>query len=410
MLEELMKLSQRFLEIKNQKYRRYFIENTQLTQRLSMIVGQRGIGKTTTLIQYLLDYAKQDRFSHSILYVQADHFLVGNTTLYEITETFQNLGGEFIAFDEIHKYANWSLELKSIYDTFPKIKIITSGSSALEIHKGTHDLSRRSIVYNMTGLSFREYLELYYNLNLTMYSLSEILNKNQRIVSEIILGIENTGKKILAHFKDYLKYGFYPFYKEVNDEKIFQVLLEQNMHITIEGDLPAIYPHLTGNSIRKIKQLLSFIAGSVPCTPNWQKIKSIVEIGDDRTLKTYFKYLEDAELIQTLAKATDKMNKLESSEKIYLNNPNQMNALSYNNSNPGTIRETFFLNMLRVKHGIALPSRGDFLVDDQYTFEIGGKNKENHQINNIKEGYLACDDIEMGISNKIPLWLFGFLY
>lgn len=410
MFEELQNLSYRFLDIKNQKYRRYFIQNTPLPQRLSMLIGQRGIGKTTTLIQYLLDFAKQDRFDPSILYIQADHFLMGNTSLYDITDAFHKLGGKLIAFDEIHKYENWSLELKSIYDTFPDIKIITSGSSALEIQKGSHDLSRRAIVHRLRGLSFREYLELYYDLSLQPYALDEILKNHIRISNDIISAIQDSGKKILSHFMDYLNYGFYPFYREVKNLVTFQVLLEQNMHTTIESDLVAIYAHLTGNSLKKIKQLLSFIAQSVPFIPNWNKIKSIIDVSDDRTLKTYFKYLEDAELIQTVSKATEKLNKLEISEKIYLNNSNQMFALSFNNCNTGTVRETFFLNTFSALYDISLPTQGDFLVDNQFLFEIGGRKKGFQQLKDLKNAFLACDDIETGIGNKIPLWLFGFLY
>ncbi len=410
MFEELQNLSYRFLDIKNQKYRRYFIQNTPLPQRLSMLIGQRGIGKTTTLIQYLLDFAKQDRFDPSILYIQADHFLMGNTSLYDITDAFHKLGGKLIAFDEIHKYENWSLELKSIYDTFPDIKIITSGSSALEIQKGSHDLSRRAIVHRLRGLSFREYLELYYDLSLQPYALDEILKNHIRISNDIISAIQDSGKKILSHFMDYLNYGFYPFYREVKNLVTFQVLLEQNMHTTIESDLVAIYAHLTGNSLKKIKQLLSFIAQSVPFIPNWNKIKSIIDVSDDRTLKTYFKYLEDAELIQTVSKATEKLNKLEISEKIYLNNSNQMFALSFNNCNTGTVRETFFLNTLSALYDISLPTQGDFLVDNQFLFEIGGRKKGFQQLKDLKNAFLACDDMETGIGNKIPLWLFGFLY
>lgn len=410
MLEELQRLSQRFLEIKNQKYRRYFIENTKLSQRLSILKGQRGIGKTTTLVQFLLDFSKQNYLDPSILYIQADHFLMGNTSLYETAESFTQAGGKFIAFDEIHKYANWSLELKSIYDTFPELKIIASGSSALEIQKGTHDLSRRSIVYNINGLSFREYLGLFYNLALDAYSLDDILKHHNQISHDIITVVSNTERKILPLFKDYLNHGFYPFYREVGDFAVFQILLEQNMHVTIESDLVAIYSHLTGNSIKKIKQLLSFIAQSVPFIPNWNKIKSIVDISDDRTLKTYFKYLEDAELIQAVSKSTQKINKLEVAEKIYLNNSNQMLALSFNHCNIGTLRETFFLNTLSTKHELTLPLQGDFLVDGKFTFEIGGRKKGFQQLKDGKNCFLACDDIEMGFGAKIPLWLFGFLY
>jgi len=196
----------------------------------------------------------------------------------------------------------------------------------------------------------------------------------------------------------------------VNDKAIYYLLVEQNLHTTIESDLVAIYPSLTGNRVRKIKQLLSFIARSVPFTPNWSKLKSILEIGDLRTLKTYFKYLEDAEVVQTVPKATKKMQKLEAPEKIYLNNPNQMYALSYDQHNTGTVRETFFLNMLSTRHEVTLPMRGDFLVENLYLFEIGGRKKSFHQLEKNENAYLACDDIESGIGAKIPLWLFGFLY
>lgn len=410
MLDEFRNLSQHFLEIKNQTFRRYFIQTTSLTQRLSMLMGQRGIGKTTTLIQYLLSQVNNDRFSPDILYIQADHFLMGDTSLYEIAEKFNALGGKLIAFDEIHKYFNWSRELKSIYDTFPNLKIIASGSSALEIHKGTHDLSRRAIVYKMVGLSFREYLELNYDLTIPCFTLPEILKNHERIAADILSIVTKSNKKILSHFLDYLSHGYYPFFQEINNVETYYLVVEQNLHTIIESDLVAIYPSLTGNSVKKIKQLLSFISRSVPFIPNWQKLKSIVEIGDDRTLKTYLKYLEDAGLIQTISKATQKIQKIEAPEKIYLNNTNQIHALSFDQHNTGNIRETFFLNMLSMQHDVTLPIQGDFLIDSCYLFEIGGKKKGFAQIKQTENAYLACDDIENGIGAKIPLWLFGFLY
>jgi hypothetical protein len=410
MLEELTKLSQHFLQIKNQEYQRYFIQTNPFTERLSILLGQRGVGKTTTLIQYLLLQAKGDYFSSHILYVQADHFLVANNSLYEIAEQFSLHGGKVIAFDEIHKYPNWSLELKSIVDTFPRLKILASGSSALEIHKGTHDLSRRALMYKMYGLSFREYLGLYCNVDLPCYTLLEILKDHQRLADQCIKKLNGSGKTLLEHFENYLHYGYYPYFKEVNDAAAYDILLEQNLHISIESDLAAIYPQLTGNSIRKIKQLLAYIAQVVPFTPNWEKIKSIVDVGDIRTLKTYFKYLEDAGLIHVISSASSKMHALESPEKIYLNNTNQIYALSGDLSNKGTIREAFFLNSLATRHKVALPSQGDFLIDHHYLFEIGGRKKDHRQIVNHKNGYIASDDIEIGVGDKIPLWLFGFLY
>jgi len=410
LLDEFRKLSQHFLEIKNQSYKRYFIQKTKLTERLSILIGQRGIGKTTTVIQYLMAYAGNDRFKSNVLYIQADHFQMGDRSLYEIAEQFVQLGGELIAFDEIHKYPNWSIELKSIYDTFPSLKIIASGSSALEVHKGSHDLSRRAIVYRMYGMSFREYLELYYGILISSYSLDEILKDHEKITDNIIKVIAEKNKKILSLFVDYINHGYYPYFREVNDQASYSILLEQNLHTIIESDLIAIYPHLTGNSVKKIKQLLSFIAHAVPFTPHWQKLKSLLEIGDDRTLKTYFKYLEDAELIQSISKSSKKLHKLESPEKIYLNNTNQLIALSYDQHNKGTIRETFFLNIISTQHEVTLPVDGDFLIDEKYLFEIGGRKKGFGQVKNAKNAYIAIDETEQGIGAKIPLWLFGFLY
>lgn len=410
MLDEFRKLSQHFLEIKNQTYKRYFFQQTPFKHRLSLLMGQRGVGKTTVLIQYLLSQVNNDYLNPNILYIQADHFLMGNTSLYKIAEKFTLLGGQLIVFDEIHKYQDWSKELKSIYDTFPDLKIIASGSSALEIHKGTHDLSRRAIVHVLHGLSFREYLELYCGLEMPPYALEEILKNHERLVVHILKIVAKSSKKILSHFLDYLSHGYYPYFREINDVALYHLSVEQNLHTAIESDLVAIYPYLTGNSVKKIKQLLSFISQSVPFTPHWHKLKSILDIGDERTLKTYFKYLEDAGLIQTLLKATQKMQKLEAPEKIYLNNPNQMYAMVYDKHNKGTLRETFFLNMLSAQHHVTLPVHGDFLVDDQYLFEVGGHKKGFQQLQQVKNAYLACDEIERGIGAKIPLWLFGFLY
>ena len=410
MRDELFKLSQELIELNTQSLRRYFVQKTKLTHRFSILVGQRGVGKTTTLTQYLLDYAKGDRFSDKILYVPVDHFIVGNTTLFEIAEGFAQLGGELIAFDEIHQYENWSGELKSIYDSFPTLKIIASGSSALEIHQGSHDLSRRAIVYHLYGMSFREFLSLKYNITLEYFSLEEIIKHHQKISHNIISELEKLNKKILREFSDYLLYGFYPYFFELNDLALFQRTLEQNVHTTIESDLMAIYPVLTGSSIKKIKQLLNFIAGAVPFTPKWSEIQTLLEIGDPRTLKMYFKYLEDASLIKTISRESAKLNKITLPEKVFIHNSNLMQAMTKNVVNIGTVREIFFIDMLTLNHEIALYKQGDFVIDHRYVFEIGGKKKDFNQIQDLKNAYLALDQIETGINNKIPLWLFGFLY
>ncbi len=410
MYEEIVTLSQKFLRIKNSSYRRYFIRSQKLKQRLSIIVGQRGVGKTTTLVQVLLDNVGGDILDPRILYVQVDHFQMGTSSMYEIAEQFHSLGGKWIAFDEIHKYPEWSKELKSITDTFPDLQVIASGSSALEIYRGTHDLTRRAVCYHMQGLSFREFLELSHDLKLEVLDLESILKTHPECTENVIFALASKELKILPEFYRYLEEGYYPYFAELNDVAVYHQTLEQNLHTTIESDLVALYPDLTGSSIKKIKQLMIFIANAVPFIPNWNKVKSALEVGDMRTVKNYFKHLEDADLIRELAKATDKFSQIESTCKVYLDNPNQLYAISKHLPDRGTVRETFFLSMLAKDHEVQAPQRGDFLVDGKYVFEVGGKKKAFTQIKNIKNSYLACDEIERGAQSKIPLWLFGFLY
>ena len=411
MIEELFRLSQNFIRINNREYVRYFLRTYPLKNRFSIVVGQRGVGKTTAIIQHILSSYKNDIFTNSALYIQADHFLVGGYSLYEIAEEFYNLGGEMICFDEIHKYPNWSTELKSIYDTFPKLTIVASGSSALEIYKGSRDLSRRAVVYKMFGMSFREFIEIELGINLKSAGLENIINNHQRIADSITTTVEKKGKKILALFKSYLEYGYYPYFREYKNRELFYLTLEQNIHTTLESDLIAIYPSLSGNSIKKIKKLLMIIASSVPFTPDLKKLKTTHDVGDERTLKTYLKYLEDAGIILTVSKGNRGLRELEKPEKIYLNNPNLIHAISSRMPlEIGNLRETFFLNIVETAHKISSPAQGDFLVDGRYTFEIGGKNKDFSQIKDIKDSFLGVDNTEIGVGNKIPLWLFGFLY
>lgn len=411
MLEEYIALSQNFFRIYNREYKRYFFKAHDLSNRFSIIVGQRGVGKTTAIIQYMLDAYHGDIFTGKALYVQADHFLVARRSLYEIAEEFFNLGGELICFDEIHKYQAWSGELKSINDTFPKLKIIASGSSALEIYRGSHDLSRRAIVYAMRGMSFREFIEFTSAVTMEHVSLEDIIVHHQKAAHNVVRKLEKANKKILSLFKEYLRYGYYPYFKEYKSKNLFYLTLEQNIHTTLESDLIAIFPALTGSSLKKIRKLLSIIASSVPFTPDLKNLKTVLDIGDERTLKTYLKYMEDAGIILTVSKKTKGLKELEKPEKIYLNNPNLIYAIaSRDEQNIGTIRETFFFNMLNGTHKLTLPARGDFLVNGKYTIEIGGKNKDFSQIKGIGDSFLAIDDIEIGVGNKIPLWLFGFLY
>ncbi|OGL45493.1 MAG: hypothetical protein A2161_19440 [Candidatus Schekmanbacteria bacterium RBG_13_48_7] len=402
-------LSRHFLKTYNRPYRRYFLNIHRLENRFSIITGQRGVGKTTAMVQYILSQYQGDISTHKALYVPVDHFSVGSKSLFEIAETFYNLGVELICFDEIHKHMNWSGELKSIYDSFPNLKIIASGSSAMKIERGSHDLSRRALFYRMAGLSFREYVDLVLDKKTQPIQLQTILENHEHETLVVVDVIEREHKKILALFRDYLEYGYYPYFDEFDDVSLYHITLEQSMHTTIESDLISIYPSLTGETIKKLKKLLSIIAESVPFTPDLKRLKKSVEIGDERTLKNYLKYLEDGGVIISLWRTGHGLKEMEKPEKIYLNNPNQIHAIS-GKGNVGNIRETFFINMLSLEHKVSIPKIGDFFVDDRYTFEIGGKSKTFKQIQDIQNSFLAIDDIEIGIGRKIPLWIFGFLY
>jgi predicted AAA+ superfamily ATPase len=411
MIDNLVSLSQTLIRIRNREFKRYFLRDHALDTRFSIIVGQRGIGKTTAMIQLLLDRYGNDVHHRQSLYIQADHFLVSRTSLYEIADEFYRLGGEMICFDEIHKYPDWSLELKSIYDTFPNLKIAASGSSALEITRGSHDLSRRAIVYRMHGMSFREYLGMNLGVYFDSLTLDSLLADHRQTADTIVAALEKKGLKVLPLFKEYLACGYYPYFREYEDKAPFYITLDQNIHATLENDIPAVYPSLNGTSIRRIKKLLSIVSSMVPFTPDMKQLKTLLGIGDERTLKIYLKYLEDAGAIMTILRSGKGSRELEKPEKIYLNNPNLYHALAGGNTpGSGAMRETFFLNMLRVNHDVTVPARGNFLVDDVLTFEVGGRTKDSRQIKNIDNIWLALDDIEIGHGNRIPLWLFGYLY
>ena len=411
MLTNLFRKSHLFVKNNNLKYRRYFIQKEPLEHRLSIILGARGIGKTITIAQYMSAYG-----SNEALYVSLDDINNAKESIYEIAEAFELQGGKLLCFDEIHKYDNWSQELKSIYDSFPKLKVIVSGSSALEIHKGSHDLSRRAIVYTMVGMSFREFLELHYGYRFNAFGLEDIINAHQTIADSIVDKLSTHEHRVLVLFRDYLKFGYYPYYLSMPNELYFFQTLKQNINVSIESDLLNIYPSLNGRSIKKIKLLLAVIMENVPFTPTIKSLKQSIEVRDDRTIKEYLARLDDAGLIKLLMKSSLSMKNIDKPEKIYLANPNLMYITE---PEIGNVRETFFMNQLSNYYtiqnslnnkGIFSASKGDFFLEEKYTVEVGGKNKDFKQIANIPHSFLALDDIEIGFGAKIPLWLFGFLY
>lgn len=408
-MKELYDLSYHFIDKLNRAHPRNFLVNDPFRTRMTILLGQRGVGKTTMIIQYLASQFELKKESTEAIYLPADHTLIGNRTLYEIAQKFHTSGGKLICFDEIHKYQNWSKDLKSIHDTFPDLQVIASGSSSLKVQKGSHDLSRRAIVRYLPGLSFREYIALKLNIVFQPVSLDSIIASHIKITSEILKQFEDKNINILSLFLDYLKRGYYPYFMQYKDYDDYLFALEQSIHATIENDMPAIHPTLTGAVINKIKRLLTFIAQQVPFKPTLSKLTSVLDISDERTLKTYLKYLEDAGVINVLTKSGKHLSGLAKPEKIFLNNTNQSYLFGKQYVDKGSLRETFFLNAVILNHNVTYPEVGDFNVDG-IIFEVGGKNKAFDQIKHIRKSFLALDDIEIGFENVIPLWLFGFLY
>ncbi len=412
MLTELFRKSRKFVKDNNLKYQRYFIKKNPFEHRLSIVLGARGVGKTVTIAQCMaLNYERDEA-----LYVSLDDINLSRTSIYELAEAFELQGGKLLCLDEIHKYSSWSQELKSIYDSFPTLKVIASGSSALEIHKGTHDLSRRAIVYTMVGMSFREFLELHYGYSLDALALEDVFTNHEVLAENIVDVLGAKDDRVLPLFHRYLQYGYYPYFLSMPNESMFFQTLKQNINTTIEGDLLNIYPTLNGKSIKKIKLLLSVIMENVPFTPKISALKKATEVRDDRTIKEYLSRLDDAGLIKLLMKSSLSMKSFDKPEKIYLANPNLMYTST---PNIGNVRETFVMNQLSNYYidknsldnkGIYASDYGDFYLEEKYTLEVGGKNKGFKQIKDVSNSYVVADDIEVGFGAKIPLWLFGFLY
>ena len=379
-------------------FKRFLYDRINWDRRLIGFKGGRGTGKTTILLQYIKEnFGRSDE----VLYVSLDDIYFTENKLIGLADEFIKLGGKYLFIDEVHKYRNWSRELKNIYDDFPELKVVFTGSSILEIDKGEADLSRRAVIYELPVLSLREYVAIKEGLILPSYSLSEIITNHREISIELLKKF-----KAIKELKSYYKVGVYPFYQETKFE-YFQHL-ERIINLILENDLPAIVS-IDFKAIVKLKQLLLIISESVPFTPNISKLSARVGVTRDTIIKYLF-YLERAQLISMLRSHKKGISKMAKPEKIYMNNSNLMYALQPNLINIGTLRETFFQNQLSVNHQVFLPEKGDFMIDNKYLFEVGGKNKTYHQIANVENSFIVSDDIEFGFKNKIPLWLFGFLY
>ena len=399
MLDQLLLKSNDLIRLNNHKFKRYFIDSKDLSHRLIVILGQRGIGKTTTLAQ--LSSKNKDS-----LYLSLDDIEISNDITSIIREFVLN-GGKYLYLDEIHKSKDISAVLKFAYDNFKELNIVATGSSALEVLKSSHDLSRRAIVYKMIGMSFREYLGLRYGINLEAIELANLLTNHQEIAVDIINTLKQKELVAIKLFREYLKVGYYPYYNDMPNDTAFYQTLRQSIEATIDSDLLSIYPNLNGNTARKLKILTHAISANVPYQPNYSSLKSLVDIRDDRTLKEYLAMLDSAGLIRLLMKNELAIKNMDKADKIYLENTNLMYI---NSPDIGNVRETFFANQLGNITEIYSGKNGDFIVDDKFTFEIGGAKKSFEQIKDMPNSFIAADDIEVGVGNKIPLWLLGFLY
>jgi predicted AAA+ superfamily ATPase len=376
---------------------RYLVHQIDLKSRLIAIRGARGSGKTTLLLQLAKLYLPLD----STLYVSLDHIWFFDNKLYDLTKQFVQYGGTHLLLDEVHKYPNWSREIKLIYDNFPELKVIFTSSSALEIYKSESDLSRRAVSYSLKELSFREFILFETGKVFPAYSLLEILNNHNSIAVELLKEI-----KPIPLFSKYLKTGVYPYYRE--NEDFYIQKLQNTINLIIEVDINSI-ESLHFETLVKLKKLLITIASSVPFTPNITKLSEKVGVSRNMLIQS-IKILERAGLVIELYKDTSGIGVLTKPEKLYLNNSNLIYALAKENTNIGNVRETFFLNQFKELHEINLSEKGDFLIDQTYIFEVGGKNKTKKQIVGLENAYVAKDNIEIGFGNIIPVWLFGFMY
>jgi len=368
--------------------------------RLIAIRGARGVGKTTLMLQYQKMHY-QDNRNRKSLYIRLDNSYFSTNTLIDTAEQFYQTGGELLLVDEVHHYHNWSKDIKEIYDTFPQLRVVFSGSSLLHILNAEADLSRRCLSYDMQGLSFREYLALYHNINVPRFTLDEILANPHDVASVV-----REQCRPLEHFPAYLRQGYYPFGAE--GFVIYDQRVENTVDLLLNIELPKLRQVDIGN-IRKIKALLAIISTEVPLLVDVSKLATLTGIART-TILAYLQYLHEAKLIRLLYADDLSVKKMQKPDKILMENTNLLQALSLSEPNIGTMRETFFCNQLGYKHQVEYNKTGDYRVDHKLTFEIGGKSKDGKQIANEPAAYIAVDNQEFPAGNKLPLWLFGLMY
>ncbi len=389
-MENLTRIYKKLLKETTTDFHRYLYDKINWDNRIVGIRGPRGVGKTTMMLQHI----KENLSVEDALYVNADDIYFSNNRLLDLAERLMQRGIRHLYIDEIHKYKDWSKELKLIYDYYSELKIVFSGSSVLDINKGVSDLSRRAVMYHLHGLSFREYLYLFKGIEVPQYTLDDIL---------IGKPDELSIKTPLLLFEGYLKKGYYPFAKEEG----FEEKLRQIINLTLETDIP-VYAEMSASMGRKFKQLMMIISKSVPFKPNMSKLAEMVGISRNM-MSDYLHYIEEAGMIAQLRDDTNGIRGLGKVEKIYLDNPNLIYSLAENEVNVGNLRETFFLNQMRVNNNIVSSSVTDFMIGN-VSFELGGRSKGNKQIQSLENAFVVKDDIEISSDKVLPLWWFGLNY
>ena len=412
-MEQLFEINNSLIRQVDDKFTRSLAYQINWNSRLIEIRGARGVGKTTMLLQQVKK--RHGSGPQTGLYASLDDPYFYSNSIIELAEGFVKYGGEALFLDEVHKYpakherSDWSSEIKTVYDRYPDLRIVYTGSSMLGLYKGKGDLSRRRVVYHLQGLSFREYLLFHGHLNHNVLSLKRILTEHETITRQL-----PTKLKVLRHFHQYLEYGYYPFHLEhknliSKNKKLYYSQLNDILSLIMEIDIPSV-TEITFDKVVKVKKLLAVISTSAPYTPELKRLKQEIGIADDRTLLRYLHYLHESAIVNVIHKASKGNQVFRKPDKLYLENTNLMHALGQRHADAGNIRETFFLNQMKADHAVHVAESGDFQIDQRYVFEIGGKNKQQLQIRNIDHAYIAADDIESGFGNRIPLWLFGFLY
>jgi uncharacterized protein len=392
--------SERQIKYVKLDFKRYLLLEIDWSNRLIGLKGARGTGKTTLLLQWL---KLQKLSSKEGLYVSLDNLYFSTNPLYLLIDDFYKNGGKVLVLDEVHKYKDWSIQIKNAHDSYPDLKIIFTGSSIIDIAKQEGDLSRRVMMYELHGLSYREYLEFTKTISLPKIDFKDILTKSQQYINDISINF-----RPLSYFDEYLSLGYYPFL--IENREAIQSKINQLVRTIVEYDMAEIKGFDIRNA-KKMLQLITIIAQQVPFKPN---ITSLAEkTGIHRnTMLNYLYYLEESKLITMLSTAGNSVAILQKPDKIFLNNTTLLYALAYEKPNIGTVRETFFLSQFQKSKQnivISLPKKGDFLIND-FTFEIGGRNKTNKQIADIPYSFLVLDNLEKAYGKNLPLWLFGMMY